>query len=377
MWFRLRAAIIKELLCYFRDPSTRRFLSVVPIFQTMIFAFAASMDVQNIDIAVLDEDVGRWSHEMVARVDGAWFSDEILPVHNREQLHALIEQRRVILGLHIGQDFSRRIAAGEPAQVQVIVDGRRANGGQIAVSYLQQVAAEISADLVSTAAMTPESAPIASAMTPRVNLRHWFNTNLDFRQFMVVNLTATMAMMMCLMVTGLSLARERETGTFDQLLVSPLTPIEIIISKMFPGLLAGFVVSLLVLLIAITVFNAPFNGSVFALLLGLLVFVLSVVGFGLLISAFSQTQQQAVLGTFFSTIPFIITSGFMTPYENMPQWLQTIAVINPLKHYLMVVQGCIFRGQSLLQVLDNIWPLAVIGVVTFSLAVVVVRRKLA
>jgi ABC-2 type transport system permease protein len=369
MWFRLQAAIIKELTCYLRDPASRRFMIFAPVFQTLIFAFAASLDVQNIDIAIYDQDAGRWSQEVVARVDGAWFTDELIPVYSQQQMDELILQRRVIVGLTMAADFSRKIEAGEPAQVQVIVDGRRANAGQISVSYLRQIIALVASE-------TPAQGEIGVAL-PAMQVRHWFNSNLNFRSFMVINLTATMAMMMCLVVTSLSLAREREMGTFDQLLVSPLTPLEIILSKIFPGMMEGIVSSLLIMLLAVYVFAAPFTGSLLLLLVGLSVFILSVVGVGLLISAFSQNQQQAVLGTFFTTMPFIITSGFVTPVANMPAWLQVATVINPLKHYLLVVQGCTFKAQSTAQVMENVWPLVVIAVVTFSLATIVVRRKLA
>ncbi len=372
MLSRLKTAIVKELTCYLRDPATRGFMIGAPIFQTLIFAFAASLDVQNIDIAIFDQDAGRWSHEVVARVDGAWFTDELISVHSRRGMDELIAQRRAIVGLYMAPDFSRRIEAGQPARVQVIVDGRRANAGQVSVSYLRQIIAQIAAE-----SRRPGAIGVAMPAMPAMQVRHWFNANLNFRTFIVVNLTAVLAMMMCLVVTSLSLAREREMGTFDQLLVSPLTPLEIILSKVFPGMLAGIVVSLLILLLAIFVFGAPFTGSPPLLLLGLLVFVLSVVGYGLVISAFAQTQQQAVLGNFFSSMPFIITSGFITPVENMPQWLQAATVINPLKHYLLVVQGCIFKAQPAAQVLENIWPLTIIALVSFSLATIIVKRKLA
>ena len=182
--------------------------------------------------------------------------------------------------------------------------------------------------------------------------------------------------MLCLVVTSLSIAREREMGTFDQLLVAPVTSLEIVIAKTVPGFIAGFFVSVLVSLIAVFVFGAPFTGNVILYMLGLMIFTLSVVGVGLLISSVSQTQQQAILGTFFGSIPFILTSGFATPVENMPEWLQQVVVVNPLKHFLLVLQGSFFKSQSAAEILVNIWPLVPITLVTMTVATIVVRRKL-
>jgi ABC-2 type transport system permease protein len=366
MWLRLRIAIVKELISYLRDPATRRFLIGAPIFQTIIFAYAATLDVRNIDVAILDQDNGRWSHELVARVDGAWFTDDIVTARDGPTLERLISERRVLIGLRLGPGFSRDVTAGRPATVQVIADGRRANSAQIAVSYLGTLVEELSVQID----------PALTAGAPEIRARHWFNSNLNYRWFMVANLSAVIAMMMCLVVASLSIAREREMGTFDQLLVSPLTATEIILAKAVPGLLSGLVVSLIVTAIAVFLFGAPYTGNPLLLPFALLAFMLSVVGFGLLISSLCNTQQQAIMGTFFSTIPFILTSGFATPTENMPLWLQHLSEVNPLKHYILVVQGSFFKSHGAAEVLPNLLPLLPITLVTMTVASLVVRRRL-
>ncbi len=368
MWFRLKIAIVKEVLSYLRDPATRRFMIAAPILQTVVFAFAGTLDVKNADVAVFDQDNGRWSHELVARVDGAWFTDRIVPVQSLAELGDMISLRRVILAIHLAPDFSRNIAAGVPAKVQLIVDGRRANAGQISVSYLNTLVAELGAELV--------VARGEAVVQPGVELRHWFNPNLNYRWFMVINLCGVLGMMMCLVVTSLSIARERELGTFDQLLVSPMTSFEIIIAKLVPGMLIGVVVSGLVTLLAVFAFGAPFEGNPVLYCTGLVTFIFSVVGVGLFISSISNTQQQALLGTFFGSIPFVLTSGFATPVENMPEWLQIAAEINPLKHYLQVVQGSFFKAYTAQQMFNKAWPLLPIALVTLGVATMVVRRKL-
>jgi ABC-2 type transport system permease protein len=193
---------------------------------------------------------------------------------------------------------------------------------------------------------------------------------------MVANLSAVLGMMMCLVVTSLSIAREREMGTFDQLLVSPMSGTEIIIAKTMPGMLAGYVVSLIVAGLAVFAFGAPYTGAFLVFFLALALFVLSVVGIGLFISSLCSTQQQAIMGTFFSSIPFVLTSGFATPVENMPLWLQRAAELNPLKHYLVALQGSFFKSHTTLDVLANIWPLVPLALVSLTVASLVVRSKL-
>jgi ABC-2 type transport system permease protein len=366
MWLRLRIAIVKELISYLRDPATRRFLIGAPIFQTIVFAYAATLDVRNIDVAILDQDNGRWSHELVARVDAAWFTDDIVTTHDGPTMERLISERQVLIGLRLDPGFSRDVTAGRTATVQLIADGRRANSAQIAASYIGSLLEELSVDID----------PQYAGGVPEIRGRHWFNSNLNYRWFMVANLSAVMAMMLCLVITSLSIAREREMGTFDQLLVSPMTATEIILAKTVPGLLSGVVVSLLITGIAVFVFGAPYTGNPLLLPFALSLFVLSVVGFGLLISSICNTQQQAIMGTFFSTIPFVLTSGFATPTENMPLWLQQLSEINPLKHYILVVQGSFFKSHGAAEVLPNLLPLLPIAVVTLTVASLVVRRRL-
>ena len=370
MFARLGVAIWKEMVSYLQDPTTRRFLIGAPIVQTVAFAFAATLDVRNIDVALLDQDNGRWSHELVARVDGAWFTDQIIIARDSRELGELITARRAVVALRLAPDFSRRIDAGEPATVQVVVDGRRANSGQIATSYLATVVGEMGAEL---AAMSSAAAPDRQ---PVLAERHWFNPNLNYQWFMVASLSAVLGMMMCLVVTSLSIAREREMGTFDQLLVSPISATEIIIAKTMPGMMAGFVVSLIITLLAVFAFGAPYTGHLLLFPFALALFVLSVVGIGLLISSLCNTQQQAIMGSFFSSIPFVLTSGFATPVENMPEWLQMGAELNPLKHYLVVVQGSFFKSHGLADVVANIWPLLPLALGSLAIASIEVRSKL-
>lgn len=330
---RLKSQIVKELLSFLRDPKSRMTLIGPPLIQLLVFSFAVTLDVRNIDVAVLTEDTGRWSYELVARIGASSFVDEVIAVQRPEQLSDLIDRRRVLAAIHIPADFSRNIAAGWAATAQVLVDGRRANSGQIAADYLHSLVANLG----------NERRGNARDAMPRTVVRNWFNPNLTYRWFVVPSLAAILAMLIALIMTGLSIAREREMGTFDQLLVSPATPIEIVVGKTVPALLIGTVLATLMIAAGVFLFAIPFSGSFLLLLTSLIVFILSVVGVGLMISSVCQTQQQALLGVFAIAIPVILISGFATPVENMSRVLQFIAEASPLRHFLVIVQGSFLK----------------------------------
>ncbi len=362
---RLRAQIVKEILSILRDPRSRLVVFAPPLLQLLIFTFATTLEVRNADIAVYDRDAGHWSNEFVARLAAADFVSEVHAVHSRDELRGLIDQRKVIAALDIGPDFSRDIAAGRSATAQVIVDGRRSNAGQITVGYLNTIAAEVSA-----------AARREKRNASPVVVRNWFNPNLIYRWFVVPALSGILVFFSGLMITALSIARERELGTFDQLLVTPTTTTEIIVAKAVPSLAIGTVLGLLMIAAAAFLFHVPFLGSFWLLLPSLLLFILSVVGIGLMISAVSATQQQAILGSFAIGVPAVLMSGFATPVENMPVVLQWLAQAIPLTHFLVIVEGTFLKAMPASDILANTWPLAVIALVTLSMAVVFVRSRL-
>jgi ABC-2 type transport system permease protein len=365
---RLVASVIKEIIVFWRDPRSRAMLFVMPVIQVFVFGMAATLEVRHVNLAVMNEDTGHWSRELIARVRSAGFVDEVVQVDSMADFTARLDWREVLLGLHFPADFSRDVAAGRPADLQLIIDGRRSNAGQVASSYIAAIAAELGMELARSDPQFVEP--------PQAAVRNWFNPNLQFRWFMVPNLAASLSMIIALMITALSIARERELGTFDQLLVSPGTPLEIILSKMIPALMAGGIVGMLTIAIAIFGFGVPFYGNLMLLLVAMFPFVLSVVGVGLVISSIANTQQQAVLGIFFVIMPIMLISGFATPVENMPQWLQYIAAASPLKHYLIVVQGSFLKSMPAVEVWHNVWPLLVIAAVTLTTATLFVGRRL-
>ena len=366
MWTRLKALIVKELLAILRDPKGRVVLIGPPIIQLFVFSYAATLEVRNIEIVVLNRDAGFWGQELVHRIDGSPSFKTILHVDNLASLREAIDTQQAIAAVQIDPSFSRDIEAGRPASVQIILDGRRSNASQIVAGYLTQIAEGLDVTVQS------RKVPAVVHIVPR----NWFNPNLDYIWFTVPSLIPTIALVIGLIVTGLSIARERELGTFDQLMVSPLRTHEILIGKLTPPMLIGLFHITVYILAAIFVFGVPLRGSLLLLYGSAVVYLAALVGLGLLISAMSMTQQQAILGAFLFMVPATLLSGFATPIENMPEWLQTITFINPQRYFLVVVKGVFLKDLPWEEVLRNTIPLALIALVTQSAAAWLFRRRL-
>ena len=363
---RLLAQVTKELLSVWRDPKSRFFLIGPPLIQLFVFSFAATLDVRNVDIGVYNRDSGSRAHELVTRIAAASFVRSLHPVHDSAELKRMIDRRDVIAAIEIAESFSRDIESGRTGKAQVILDGRRANSAQIVLGYLNGIATSLGAEFSGSIGASGESAAV----------RHWFNPNLIYRWFVVPSLGGILLTFITLLITALSIARERELGTFDQLLVSPCTPIEIIVSKMAPALLFGTALGMFMAAAGVFVLAVPFTGSFVLLLVSMLVFILSVVGIGLMISSVCSTQQQAILGAFAIGVPAVLMSGFATPVENMPRVLQILAQAIPLKHYLIILQGSFLKSLPPSEVFSNAWPMVIIAFVTLSAATLFVRGKL-
>lgn len=368
MWTRLKALIVKELLAVLREPRARLILIVPPILQLLVFSYAATLEVKNADVAVLNRDAGYWSEELLHRIAGAPTFRSIMRVDRPETLRRAIDLQQVLAAIEIGPSFSRDIAAGRTADLQIILDGRRSNATQIVAGYLNQIVSALAAD-----AARPNRRGVAPTT---IAARNWFNPNLDFVWFTVPNLIALIALLIGLVVTALSVARERELGTFDQLMVSPLRTHEILIGKLLPPLLIGLVHVTIYVLAAIFIFAVPLRGSLVLLYASGLFYLAALVGVGLFISSLSATQQQAILGAFLFMVPATLLSGFATPIDNMPAWLQPITLIDPLRYFLVIVRGVFLKSAPLSEVIANTVPLFLIAIATLSAAAWLFRRRM-
>lgn len=366
MWPRLSALIVKELLAAFRDPKARMALIVPPLLQLFLFAFAATLEVTNVPLGVINDDWGAASTRLISRFERASAFSEVRRYPSLQAAQAAIDGQQVMAVVRIGQEFSRDLAAREAPTLQVILDGRKSNSAQLVNNYIGAIVAQFSADW-----RTGMSFQAPSEIVDR----SWYNPNRGYREAMVPILIATLPMTMVLMVVGMSVAREQELGTFEQLLVSPLQPIEIIVGKAVPGLIIGLAQCVAMTLIITQGFVIPIKGSVALLFLGLTVFLVSIIGVGLFISSLVSSQQQAMMGIMVCIMPAMLLSGFSSPVQNMPTWLQPLAAVNPLTHMLVIVRGVFLRDMPFWLIAERIWPMAAVALVTIAAAAWMFRRK--
>ena len=365
---RIWTLIYKEILAVWRDKKSRFVLIVPPILQLMIFSLAATLDVKNVPIAILNRDNGAESYELLQRFHGAPTFTKILYLHSIEDIAQAIDNQKAVMVIHIDEQFSRNLRAGNTADIQFILDGRKSNTSQIVQGYASGIVDQYNRDFAKRVNFKQQNTEIFP--------RYWFNPNLLYYWFNVPNLSGILTMLIALTVTGLSVARERELGTFDQLLVSPLRPIEILIGKTVPGIIIGLLEGSIIVCAAIWIFRIPFTGSLLLLYLSMFVFVLAIIGVGLFISSLSKTQQQAILGAFVFMTPAVTLSGYATPIENMPEWLQQATLINPLRYYLVIAKGVFLKDMPAAIVFENIWPMALIALFNLIGATWFFRRRL-
>jgi ABC-2 type transport system permease protein len=284
------------------------------------------------------------------------------------QLAPLIDNRDALIVLRLGQRFTAQLKRGESAPVQVIIDGRNSNTALLALGYLRTIVTDFNIEWAREHGLRGPPATL--------QVRPWYNENLLSRWFIVPGIVGLLSLVVTIIVTGLSVAREREAGTFDQLLVTPLRPAEILVGKSLPGIIIGLVEGSLILLVVIFWFEVPVRGSLLALYLGMFLFLLSAVGVGLMISSLAVTQQQGILGAFMFLVPAVILSGFATPISNMPTVVQHLTLINPLRYFMVILRGVFLEGDSWTLLVDQYWPMAIIAVVTLSLAGWLFRHRL-
>ena len=363
---RLRAAMVKEIWAVLRDKRTRLVLVLPPFLQLFIFAFATTLDVKNAEVGVLDRSGGRTAAELVQRVEGSPNIAHVRRFGSEAELARAIDGQKVIAALVIPEGFDRDVAGGRAATVGLVADGRRSNAAQILAGYVQQIAAGLGAEL------KPKT--VRAGGTSEVT--NWYNPGLDYIWFTLPSLIAIIVSVAGLAITSQTVARERELGTFDQLMVSPLRVHEILIGKMVPPFLVGTLNGTLYMLAARIVFGVPFTGAILLFYLSLWVYLMALIGVGMLVSAASQTQQQAFLGSFLATTPLILLSGYASPIDNMPGWLQVVTYADPARYFLVIDQGLFLKAMPASAVLGQLWPLALIACLTLSASAWLFRARM-
>jgi ABC-2 type transport system permease protein len=344
----------KEFRQIFRDPRLRRMIFVAPVVQLLAFGYAVSTDVRNVSTLVVDHDRTRASRELVEafRASG-YFRIEGYADRPAEIVSAL-DHGTAVLGVVIPEGFERDVSEGR-ASVQLLLDGTNSNLATVARGYAERI--------VLSRGVQPGMSAVPAMGAIDLRSRAWFNPDLDSRDYNVPAVIGALLMLICLILTSLAVVREREIGTLEQLLVSPLRPGELILGKTLPFALIGTVELVLVVTIAVTWFHIPFRGSPLLLLLASVLFLFTALGTGLLISTISNTQQEAFMSGFLVFLPSLLLSGFMFPVNSMPRVFQMLTLVIPLRHYLEIVRALFLKGAGFEALWRQLLALLVMGVV--------------
>ncbi len=353
---RLLTLIIKEFKAIWKDPRSRALITVVPLIQLIIFTNAVTLEVKNIDMLVLDHSRSSYSRELISHFKNSPWFQSVKVIDNPQELIDGMDLQEAAIAMEIPPDFMTAIKNKTGASLQLITDGRQTNSAAIIANYATQIIQNYTQTLAST------TAPV------EIVTRNWFNTNLDYKYYSLVSMIAMLSMVTTLLLTSLSVAREKEIGTFEQLIVSPLSSAEILIGKAVPAQFLAWILTMVMLAMSIQFFDFPFYGSLFLFLVADFMAILALTGVGLFISSLCKTQQQAILGVFTFQMPATLLSGFVSPIDNMPVVLQYLTYLNPLRFFLVLAKGILLKNMDTLYVLLNLIPLTLIAILTLSIA---------
>lgn len=365
MFERVWQMMIKEFLQIFRDVRLRTVILLMPLLQTIIFGYAINIDVRDIRIAVLDQDRSTASRNFVqSLVNSGYFllSDSL---DENAEITDELDKGEASIVLQIRPGFEAAMNSGKPTPVLAIIDGSDANTASIIRSYLSRVAAQ----QAQSVAMERSGHAVLKAPSIRLQSRAWFNENLISRNFYIPGLIAILLTLTTLTMTSMSIVREKEIGTMEQLIVTPISRVEFLAGKSLPYILIGFFNVIGILLVSAYWFEVPIRGNPFLLFFAIGLYLLTTLGIGLYVSTISNTQQEAMLSAFMFYFPLVLLSGFIFPVYNMPKLIQWLTVINPLKYFLVVIRGIFLKGVGLQVLWPELLALMAIGIVVFWQAI--------
>ncbi len=370
-WSRVRELVRKEFIQLFRDRKNRPLLVIAPIIQLLIFGYVVSTDVRDIRVAVLDLSRTRESRMLREAMDANRTFRITRITADPEELEDILLRRKVDMALKIGPDFAGTIRKGDSAEIQILADGSTSNMASVRISYTGMVLDGYNQKMIKELfSRTIDYGKIDA------RIRTWYNPNLDSRNFYVPGIVAVLVMITSLLFTSMAIIREKEAGTIEQLIVTPLKPVELILGKTIPYIIITQAQVIVVITFAIYWFSVPLEGSPHLLFFAAGLFLLSTLGIGLFISTISATQQQAMMTTFFFIMPFFMLSGFVFPIASMPVVIQWLAYLNPLRYFLVIIRGVFLKGVGL----EVLWPqfaaLMALGLGVFTGAVTRFKKKL-
>jgi ABC-2 type transport system permease protein len=373
---RIWQMVKKEFIQVWRDRRLRIFLFLPPIVQLVIYGYAINFDIKQVPFGVFDQDRTQASETLLSRFTASEYFRLTNSIHSEADLRDLVDRSQITMAVRIPKGFADKIKAGQPAPLQLILDATDSNTALIVAKYTRTILNAYSQELLQQSLRRlnlPKKLQIPVVVEPRA----WLNPNLESKNAFVPGVIAMVVMLVSLMLTALSVVREREIGTMAQILVSPLSPLEFLSGKTIPFILISLVDVALVTLMGVFWFEIPFQGSAAVLLVGTLSFLLSSVGLGLLISTACTTQQQAVMAGTFVLTPAILLSGLIFPIANMAVIFQYITYANPLRYFIVVVQGVFLGGRGVAALWPQMAAMAGLGVVFLSLSIIRFRGRLA
>jgi ABC-2 type transport system permease protein len=364
MWERVYHILIKEFLQVLRDRKMKAVIFMMPAIQLLVFGYAVTTDVKNISTAVYDLNRTPESRELLGRFFASGYFKPTEYVSHVSRIRDLMDRGKISTAIQINRDFSRKLNFHEKVSIQMIVDGTDSNTATVVMSYAAQIIQGYNRDVMVEAMGLPQG--LSKARGIDLLSRTWFNMNLESRMFYVPGVIALIGMLITLLLTSMAIVREREMGTMEQLIVTPIRPIELILGKTLPFALIGFFDVALITAVGVLWFKVPIHGSLLLLFVSTGLFLMSTLGTGLFISTVSTTQQQAMMSTFFFYFPAVLLSGFMFPIANMPPVIQWLTYANPLRYFLVIIRGLFLKGVGA----EILWPqmlaLGILGTIVLT-----------
>jgi len=372
----LKIFIIKEFLQFIRDPKMFVVVLIAPVIQLIFLGYAANRDIHNIHTALLDQDKSVTSRKFIESFEkSGYFSiDEYALSYN--EMTKLIDEGKVLIGIVIPQDFEKNISIKKPADVQMLFDGSDGNKALIAAGYVQGIAGGFAKNI---SLEQIERSGLKTSLTGTVEpeARIWYNPNLATRNYMLPSIVGLILIIITTNMTSLAIVKEREIGTLEQLIVTPIKPYQMILGKLVPFSIVGIIAVILVLSVMRFWFGIQIKGSITFLFFCTFIFMLSTLGLGLFVSTISKTQQQAMTTAAFLVImPMIFLSGFSFPIENMPKLIQYITYIIPLRYFITIIRGIVIKGLGFMELWRELTALFVMGVVILTLSSLRFKKRL-
>ena len=366
---RLKHIIVKEFIQALRDKKKRFFLVGPPIIQLFLFGYVATTDVNHIATALYDLDKSQESRELVRRLESSGYFFLKYAPESPSEIQALMDRGNVLCVIQINRGFGRDLNKGMATEIQILVDGTDSNTAMVAMNYVAQIVAAYSKELTALEIK-------AKLVKVEFRQRVWYNPELRSRNYNIPGVIAFIILITCLMLTSMAVVREREVGTMEQLMVTPITPIELILGKTLPFAVVSFFQMTFVAAVGVYWFHIPIKGSLPLLVVGTAVYLLSVLGIGLFISTVTHNQQQAMMATMLFIMPAIMLSGFMFPIENMPRIFQYLTYINPLRYFLVIIRGIFLKGNGFAILWPQMAALLSLGIVIIALSSLRFRKRL-